>query len=59
MLNWFIKIINAHGTQLLSPEDIVQAGSEECLTEEDHQNIKIVDSTVFYNARPLLISGNM
>ena len=38
MINWMVE---AHGTQLFSPEDIVLAESEECQMEEDHQNIKI------------------
>ena len=59
MLNWFIWIIKAHGTQLLSLENIELAGSEECQTEEEHQNIKIVYKSVCYNAYALLISGNM
>ena len=55
MLNWLIWIIETHGNQLLSPEDIVLAGSEECKMEEDHQNINIVDSSVCYNAYTLFI----
>ena len=54
MLIWSIWIIKAHDNRLLSPEDILLAGSEEYWTEEDHQNIKIADI-----AYPLLICGNM
>ena len=36
ILSWFILIIEAYYTQLLSLEDIVLAGSGEM--EEDHQN---------------------
>ena len=49
----------AHGTQLLTPEDIVLAGSEECLMEKDFQNIKFVDSSVGYNTRPKTKTCNM
>ena len=59
MLNWFIWIIMAHGTQLLTPEDIVLAGSEECLMEKDPQNIKIDEVSACYNAHALLNCGNM
>ena len=55
MLNWFIWIIKAYGNQVLSQEDIVLAGSEEFLTEEGQQNIKIVYSSVCYDAFTLFI----
>ena len=44
---------------LLSLEDIVLSESEDCWMEEDHQNFKIVGSSVSYNAYTLLISENM
>ena len=51
----FFESSEAHGTQLLPLEDILLDASEECLTEEDNQNIAIVDSSLHYNAFTLLI----
>ena len=58
MLNWLIRIVEAHGNILLSPEETVLAGSEECKML-DHQNIKIADSSMYYVAYTLLMCENM
>ena len=59
MRNWFIWMVVAHATWLLSLEVIVLAGSEECLTEENQPNIKIFDSSAYYYTYTIFISGNM
>ena len=53
------QLVNKSESSMLSPKNIVLAGSEEWKIEEDHQNIKIVDSSVFYNAYTLIVSVNI
>ena len=52
-------IVEGHATQLFWPDEIIMAGLDILKTEEEHQNIKTVDSSVCYNAYTLLKNWNM
>ena len=54
-----LLMVEAHGTPLFQADGIILSGSGILKIEEEHQNIKMVESSVCYNAYTLLRSRNM